>query len=311
MRALLAFLLLLAALSFSLPARAQDAPWFTSRESSLEERFADGDLDEEDLARMPAMRRANTASSDVHASTWVSIVGFVKEFPTGRRDVGGMLVLGVALDRIAQGKTHTATVRPPSYLAPFAQDAAPATIAPGPRLALEPALTRATVRAAWRAVGIEATDARIDAMIARSELSAVLPEARLRAMRTITGADETTVIDATGHAYETIGANLVLEARLTWRLDRLIYADDEPTLERLRLERQDARARLGTRVLELLFAWQRALIDIEDATAGTRAELDVILRRSEAEVSLDVLTGGWFSAQPAVRTAARTRGKSP
>jgi hypothetical protein len=297
---------LLSVLLFSSPSRAQTEPWLGSGESSYEDRFADGDLDEEDLARIPAMPRRGDVSSDtrMHASSWLSIVGFAKEFPTGTQEIGVMFVIGVALDRVTS--PHATILRPPVY---FAQNAT----GPGsePRLALEPALARGSVRAAWRTVGLEATDARIDAMIARSEASAVLPEARLRAMKTITGSDATIAIDSTGHTYETIGANLVLEARLTWRLDRLVYADDEASLERLRMERQEARSRLGTRVLELLFAWQRSIIEIEATTAGGRTELDAILRRCESEVSLDVLTGGWFSAQPAVRTAAATRGKSP
>ncbi len=298
--------ILLSVLLFSSPSRAQTEPWLGSSESPYEDRFADGDLDEEDLARIPAMPRRSDGSSDarMHASSWLSVVGFAKEFPTGTQEVGVMLVIGVALDRVASPRE---SVVPPQVY--FAQNASGTT--PAPRLALEPALARASVRAAWRTVGLEASDARIDAMIARSEASAVLPEARLRAMKTVTGSDATIAIDSTGHAYETIGANLVLEARLTWRLDRLVYADDEASLERLRMERQEARSRLGTRVLELLFAWQRSLIEVESTTAGSRTELDAILRRCESEVSLDVLTGGWFSAQPAVRTAAATRGRSP
>jgi hypothetical protein len=79
----------------------------------------------------------------------------------------------------------------------------------------------------------------------------------------------------------------------------------------MRLERQEARGRLSARVLELLFAWQRAVLDVAETAAGSRAELDVVLRRCEAEVSLDVLTGGWFGAQPLVRSAARERGRAP
>ena len=97
--------------------------------------------------------------------------------------------------------------------------------------------------------------------------------------------------------YDAIGANLVLELRLTWRLDRLLYAGDEPTLERVRLERQDARARVATRTLEALFAWQRAGVAEAGAAAGSPEKVDAELREAEAEATLDVLTGGWFSSQ--------------
>ena len=101
---------------------------------------------------------------------------------------------------------------------------------------------------------------------------------------------------------DTAGTTTTLEARLTWRFDRLIFAEDEPTLERVRLEREEARSRIGAKVLELLFAWQRAVLDEAGSDAGSRAELEAALRRIQAEIALDVMTGGWFCAQPAVRS---------
>ncbi len=97
--------------------------------------------------------------------------------------------------------------------------------------------------------------------------------------------------------YDAIGANLVLELRLTWRLDWLLYAGDEPTLERVRLERQDARARVAARTLEALFAWQRAAVTVGGAVAGSPERVEASLRAAEAEATLDVLTGGWFSSR--------------
>src|SRR6185312_3391128 len=128
-----------------------------------------------------------------------------------------------------------------------------------------------------------------------------LPETRLRALRLFTDAQHTTTpTDALGTYYDATGANLWLEARLTWRFDRLLYADDEPTLERVRLERQEARARIAARVLDLLFALERASLDVASAPAGSRQEADAVLRWWEAEIALDVVTGGWFSKQPGV-----------
>ena len=63
------------------------------------------------------------------------------------------------------------------------------------------------------------------------------------------------------------GASFWLEARATWRLDRLVFADDEVALERVRDERAAARQKLVDRVLDLLFAWQRALA-VRDDPAG-------------------------------------------
>ena len=111
--------------------------------------------------------------------------------------------------------------------------------------------------------------------------------------------------------YDAIGANLVLELRLTWRLDRLLYAGDEPTLERVRLERQDARTRVATRTLEALFAWQRAGDRGGGAPPGSPEKAEAQLRGAEAEATLDVLTGGWFSSRDARLSGDRGAGDAP
>jgi hypothetical protein len=137
-------------------------------------------------------------------------------------------------------------------------------------------------------------DARIDAMVARARASAALPETRLRVMKVVNDSSSVGIIPTDTSTYDLAGANLYMEARLTWRLDRLLYADDEPTLERTRLERQDARERVASRVLDTLFQWQRAYIALRGAAAGSKEAIDASLRLAEAEAALDVLTGGWF-----------------
>ena len=67
-----------------------------------------------------------------------------------------------------------------------------------------------------------------------------------------------------------------------------------------RLEHRDARTRIGAKVLDALFHWQRAALDLRSlppAQQGTRDEADVRLRLMEAAAALDVLTNGWFAAQ--------------
>lgn len=131
-------------------------------------------------------------------------------------------------------------------------------------------------------------------MVARARASAALPEARFRAMRVVLDGSHAGVIPDDTSTYATAGADMWLEGRLTWRLDRLLYADDEPTLERVRLERQDARTRVAGKVLDALFQWQRAWFSVHTATPGTREATDATLRLIEAEAGLDVMTGGWF-----------------
>jgi hypothetical protein len=285
---LLALALSLASLLRASEARA--APWFDADQDALEDRFADGDIDEEDHAVLRTTAAAGT--SDARGESWVSLVGFERQLLSGRNDVGGMIVVGLALDRMAGGDVHR--LGDPASSVPAASPPDPP-----PEPLVGPALARKCVGAALRTAGLGENDARIDSLVARSRASALLPETRLRAMRLWDDASHATTLATTSDTtyYDAIGANLVLELRLTWRLDRLLYASDEPTLERVRLERQEARARIATRTLEVLFAWQRAALESGGAVAGSREQIEANLRADEAAATLDVLTGGWFSTR--------------
>jgi hypothetical protein len=294
-----------------LPARARADPLFGWGQDALEDRFVDGDFDEEDHDAMATFRPrgsggAGASPADTHGMSWLSVALIGKQLRSGRNDVGGFLVLGLALDRMVVGPAHrlsdppgpapAASSSPPTPPpAPPAPQAAPAK---APKLVLGSRLARACVAAALRASGLGADDARVDELVSRARESAWLPETRMRAMRLWTDAAHTTTLAATDTAnfYDAVGANLVLELRLTWRLDRLLFAGDEATMERVRLERQDARSRLATRTLELLFAWQRAVLQSAEEMAGSPAELESRLRAAEAQATLDVLTAGWFGA---------------
>lgn len=277
-------------------------PWFDADQNELEERAADGDLDEEDHVAASLVHRS--AAAEVHGQSWVSLAGYSRVLATGKNDLGAIVVVGLALDRLAAGPVHRladppAQPAPPPPPAPSAS--LPAASTPGEPGDLRPGLARDCVVAAWRASGLGTDDARLDAIEARSRSSALLPETRVRAMRLWTDASHTTTLATTDgtNYYDAIGANLVLEVRLTWRLDRVVYAGDEPTLERVRLERSDARNKLADRILQSLFAWARARAAARDAAPASREEGEARLRAAEAAATLDVLTGGWFAAQRA------------
>ncbi len=281
--------------SFGDPVEELDAS-----ESRLEERYADGTFDAGDLAAFAHLGRRTEGAGSGSARSWLSLVGFAGELPNGRQEAGVLAVVSFAFDRAASRRASLFA----GARTPFVADGpAPSTPPPGVAPAadspvlLSPALARGAVSAAWRQSGLEASDARIDAIVARARLSALLPETRLRAMRTFDERERTDLASAQTTYYDATGAKLWLEARLTWRFDRLLYADDEPTLERVRLERQEARARIASRVLELLFQWQRARLDLQASQAGSRAELDATLRALESEAALDIVTGGWFSSR--------------
>jgi hypothetical protein len=74
-----------------------------------------------------------------------------------------------------------------------------------------------------------------------------------------------------------------------------LFAEEEPAIERLRLGRAEARARVAARTLDLLSKWQRALIDAGVSTPGTADHTDALLRGVEAAIALDVMTDGWLT----------------
>jgi hypothetical protein len=284
------------------------ADWPRGGDDRMEELFADGEVDPEDLAVLHF--GGGSAAADVHGQSWVSIMGFTRQLLSGGSDGGAMVVVGLALDRVALGPVHRLadpgapaqpgpTLPPARTSSPPPPPSPPDPPPPSHRTLVSPALSRACVAAALRASGLGVDDTRIDALVTRARESAWLPETRMRAMRLLVDATHATTLATTDgtNYYDAVGANLVLELRLTWRLDRLVYAGDEPTLERTRMERQEARSRLATRTLEVLFAWQRAVVDAESSQAGSREELDAWLHASEAQATLDVLTDGWFSSR--------------
>jgi hypothetical protein len=131
-----------------------------------------------------------------------------------------------------------------------------------------------------------------------------LPELRLRGARTTDESLRLTPTTSDPYRYtQAGGSTLTFEARLTWKLDRLVFADEEIDVERLRGQRAAAARGLVREVLRLLVAWQRATIRAADVDAPPDERLDAVLDAVEAEAALDVLTDGWFSARLGRRVA--------
>jgi hypothetical protein len=303
-------------------------PWFGWGQNKTEELYLSGDLDVEDLVTGTLSTRTSKRTSRTHASTWVSLGGFWRLLETGNQDAGLILIAGVAFDRLAKRQrpdteisflgegtarpnrapaaaptptpTLTPPPAPPPTLTPSPAPPPPLTPSPEPdsdRVLVTPSVARRAVVAAWRTAGVGVDDTRVDSMIARARSSAALPEARLRAMRVfLLDGSQPSIVPIDSSSYATTAATLVLEGRLTWRLDRLLFADDEPSLERLRLDREEARGKVAGKVLDALFQWQRAWLALHALKPGTREATDATMRLVEAEAGLDVLTGGWFGA---------------
>jgi len=252
----------------------------------------------------PRLAEADNENGPVHephGGSWVSISAFADHRALGNHELGAMATVGLALDRAG-------TVLAPASLTTTAdatQDrsagigvtvsSADSTISRTvAKLPITREIARQVVVAAWRASGVGADDERLDSMITRARISAILPETRLRAMRRIT--DQLDEPPPTSSSYfSPDSVDTWLEARFTWRLDRLLFVDEEPSVEHLRLDRVEARVRIATRVLAAASDWQRAWVDLHTISPDAPASLDASLRIADAEASLDVLTGGWFS----------------
>lgn len=170
-------------------------------------------------------------------------------------------------------------------------------------LPLSPSFARETVRAALRAARVGAARRRLDGLDSRSRLSAVLPEARLRAGRS---ADESLRLSPTSsdpyRILQAGGQDLFFDAQLTWKLDRLVFASDELAVERLRRQRDADHALLVRRVLTALFDWHRALLRSRDPDLEPNDRELRRLETLEAAITLEMLTAGWFSEHSARMT---------
>lgn len=290
---------------------------------SDEELVSDGDIDPEDLVGRATVGRAGLRTSP-GGQAWLSLAGFTRESVNGQREVGGFVVVGLPLDRFARVGAR-AGAGPTAGAGVGAGAGATLVVATNVEeqaIAVTPRLARAAVDAAWRVAGLGNDDARLDAIVSRARWSAVLPETRLRAVRFDDQRLYTESSVDASRLRDSAGANVGLEARLTWRFDRLLYADDEPSFERMRLERHDARARIGGRVLEALFHWHSAWLEVrwaqaasrearEPASRPSRDEVEATLRVMEAEATLDVLTAGWFTSSRSRVLVTRPIGPAP
>jgi len=218
----------------------------------------------------------------------------------GRREVSVLLSVSLDLDRrapvapprrVAEPGEKKAKADPPPEYAEREPDA---WEPPPPRLT--PALARATLRAALAAAGQPGARARYASLARRARSSAVLPELRLRAERTTDESLRLAPTAADPYRYTRAGGvSTTLEARATWRLDRLVFADEEVRVEELRRMRRRNDRQLLDDVLEALVAWQRALWGEVDPSASGEERLAARLGRIQSEVTLDLLTAGTFS----------------
>lgn len=253
------------------------------------------------------------ASRAAHASPnpaglWLSISA---EYRAGtyQRQWSAFLALNVPLDRVATPRVMHAATRlteePPKKTnapAPAPSSPEPAPVPdlpfplPPPEPRLTPTLARGAIRHALREAGYVATRSRLSSLAARARSSAAFPELGLRTLHSSGQTLRLTPTSDDPYRYVQAGTSeLALEARLTWHLDRLVFADEEVPVERLQHERDAAERRLIDDVLGRLLAWQRGRTRAADANLDPEQRQTAELEALGAAVELDVLTGGWFS----------------
>jgi len=237
---------------------------------------------------------------------WLRLRGGLLRGSEPRERAFGVLELGFSLDVLVAGRSAALAAGeapedddPPDSPSlsepPLPRGHAPLPL-PGRRWQLDPALARATLAAASRVADLGAPPAAYDSMLARTRSSAGLPEVRLAAG---SSRDQSLRLTPTltdpGKFTQDGGHDLWFEARLTWRLEHLVFSHDEIAIQRLKAQELESRRRLLRQVLEALVDWQRArlaqrseLLDEEQRHALELRELDALLR-------LDAWTDGWFS----------------
>lgn len=216
-----------------------------------------------------------------------------------RRDYGGTLALTLPTDRFLGVSSRKAKRvdgdAPPA--SPGAPGAVPRLDPGTPPLPLfRPRDARAAISAALERAGVSLAHDRLDDLDARARWSGLMPALRLRATRLV---DESTSLSPTSYDAERItergGTSLWLEGRATFNLNRLVFADEELRVERLRRQLAAESDKLAERVLKSLFAWQRHAHALYDPTIDPIACLDHALHLEELAVRLDLMTDGWFA----------------
>jgi hypothetical protein len=229
-------------------------------------------------------------------------------------EVAGFVALAVPFDRLAAPKKLTASASdapkdeaeaPETTARAKAADSEPENEKPDaaePReepalpAAMLARLARDAVRAALRAHDVASNRSELEGLGRRARFSAALPELRLRAVGSNDQSQRLTPTIEDPERYTVTGGNdLLLEASATWKLNRLVFADEEIAIERLEIEREKSVEKLSERVVERLFDWHRALSRLSSIEPTSKLRGRFELERLEAEVELDVLTGGWFS----------------
>jgi hypothetical protein len=151
----------------------------------------------------------------------------------------------------------------------------------------------AVLAAAYATAGLDGDPGR--SWVRRARLAGLIPWLTLRTTRDASWQDP----------QSEVGHGTSLEARATWRLDRLLFDGHELQVATIETARRRERQRLATRVIRAYFSWRRL------AAADTGAPDARAARLDELTAELDALTDGWFSDELARRRSGRGAALAP
>ena len=159
-----------------------------------------------------------------------------------------------------------------------------------------PSVVHAIVNAALRTLGLT-DDASIDDLVRRARSSGWVPELRLRAYRSVDIGARLYQSDTTADRVSTTDASQLLgEVRLSWKLDRIVFADEEVAIERVKLDRAELRQRTTSRVIDLVVRWSRAHRTAVDAGVHPVERAEAQWTATETLLALDAITRGEASS---------------
>jgi hypothetical protein len=131
---------------------------------------------------------------------------------------------------------------------------------------------------AYRTAGLARSPAR--GLARRARLAGLLPSLTVRAGRNTRWQDAEPDVDR----------GVAVEARASWRLDRLLFDGRELQIASAETARRRERRQLASRVIRAYYHWQRT-------AAAAAGQPRWASRAEEAAAELDALTDGWFTRQ--------------
>jgi len=215
----------------------------------------------------------------------------------GRSAAAWLVPLGLTVAVSASGKDPPKGASPPTSVStpsvPSVVPSPPASVsasiaAPEPP---QSATIRQLIVAAWRVAGLDREEVAAD-LASRARTSALVPHLQVRVHRGVNGGSRVYSYDTGDHFSTLDSTQTLVEARLSWRLDRLVFADEEVSIERLKLDRAELKQKVASRVIDLTLRWQRARRAAADSDRLPVEREEAALVATEALLALDAYTDG-------------------